>query len=199
MYNEGDRRGLFYAQSWALVHYLTFGGPQRAAQLKAYLSAIGAGMPPPDAFVQAFGADTGALARSLTEYIQRSSFTALRIELDEKLERPATSPAEAIADDEAAGYLGDMMSRLNRTDDARAYLRKTIDGGARRRPGDRGPWPDRTAREQRGPVGGFARAGRFACARTARLFRAPTAARSRGVRIAEGLTKMRCTVRRGAC
>ena len=36
LYNEGNRRGMFYAESWALVHYLTFGSPARAGQLKKY-------------------------------------------------------------------------------------------------------------------------------------------------------------------
>ena len=32
MYNEGSRRGVFYAEAWALTHYLTLGSPERRAQ-----------------------------------------------------------------------------------------------------------------------------------------------------------------------
>ena len=32
-YNEGSKRGMFYAQSWALVHYLIRGAPHRRGQL----------------------------------------------------------------------------------------------------------------------------------------------------------------------
>jgi len=33
LYNEGERRGMFYAESWALVHYLLFGTPDRKGQV----------------------------------------------------------------------------------------------------------------------------------------------------------------------
>jgi hypothetical protein len=33
VYNEGDRSSVFYAESWALVHYLALGSPERRGQL----------------------------------------------------------------------------------------------------------------------------------------------------------------------
>ena len=45
LYNEGDRRGVFYAESWALVHYLLIGNPQRKGQLGAYLQKYADGVP----------------------------------------------------------------------------------------------------------------------------------------------------------
>jgi hypothetical protein len=36
MYNEGSRRGLLYAQSWALMHYFRFGSEPRRVQLSRY-------------------------------------------------------------------------------------------------------------------------------------------------------------------
>lgn len=129
-YNEGDRRSLFYAESWALVHYLTFGAPARAGQLKAYLAAVLEGVRARDAFARAFGADTAALERELATYVRSIRLTALRIDFDERSTAGGLSPGEVIRDDEAAGYLGDMLARLNRTDDARAYLRKTIEANA---------------------------------------------------------------------
>ena len=40
LYNEGERRCIFYAESWALVHYLLVGSPQRTGQLATYLAAV---------------------------------------------------------------------------------------------------------------------------------------------------------------
>ena len=40
LYNEGERRGVFYAESWALVHYLLLGNPQRKGQLATYLAEV---------------------------------------------------------------------------------------------------------------------------------------------------------------
>ena len=50
VYNEGNRRGVFYAQSWALVHYLSFGNPARAKQFSQYLSSVRSGSEPQAAF-----------------------------------------------------------------------------------------------------------------------------------------------------
>ena len=130
MYNEGDRRGLFYAESWALVHYLTFGAPTRTGQLKTYLGAVLEGVPAAEAFAQAFGSDTAGLERELATYIRSLQLNALRIDFDQRIMAGGVSPGEVIPDEEAAGYLGDMMARMNRADEARAYLRKTIESHA---------------------------------------------------------------------
>ena len=45
VYNEGNRRSVLYAQSWALVHYLTLGSPVRAPQFRKYLGRCGRGPP----------------------------------------------------------------------------------------------------------------------------------------------------------
>jgi tetratricopeptide (TPR) repeat protein len=129
MYNEGDRRGLFYAESWALVHYLTF-GTSRPGQLKTYLSSIAQGTPGPEAFQRAFGSDDAALERELRGYIRSVGLNALRVVFDDKVSATTMSPGQVIPDDEAAGYLGDMLARLNRADDARAYLHRIIEGNA---------------------------------------------------------------------
>lgn len=130
LYNESDRRGLFYAQSWALVHYLTFGSPARQGQLLTYLSAIREGTPAREAFSAAFGADTTALDRELQQYVRAFAFGALRVEFSEKLVAASLASGQTLSDVEASGYLGDLLARLNRADDARAYLTKVIDGSA---------------------------------------------------------------------
>lgn len=130
MYNEGNRRGVFYAESWALVHYLSFGSKERQGQLRAYLIAIRDGIPPAEAFAHAFGADTTALDRELRRYIQAFAFNALRFQFDEKLVAITATPTQALPDADVSGYLGDLLARLNRTDDARAYLKKAIDANA---------------------------------------------------------------------
>ena len=109
LYNEGDRRGLFYAESWALVHYLTFGSPARAGQLKAYISSMSQGVQAQEAFRTAFGTDTAALDRELQRYVRGLLFTVLRFEFDDKIANPATSSGQILQDEDAAGYLGDLI------------------------------------------------------------------------------------------
>src|SRR5262249_17246711 len=54
-YHEGDRRGLFYAESWALVHYLLWDKPERHPQLVQFLGRLANGAPVAEAFGASFG------------------------------------------------------------------------------------------------------------------------------------------------
>ena len=66
LYNEGDGRGMFYAESWALAHWALLGrGATGSADLQAFLAAIAGGAEPERAFASAFGADPVAAERLL--------------------------------------------------------------------------------------------------------------------------------------
>ena len=45
VYNNGDQRTLFYAQAWALTHFLQLGEPDRTTQLASYLRRVASGAP----------------------------------------------------------------------------------------------------------------------------------------------------------
>src|SRR5207249_4962161 len=61
-YNEGSKRGAFYAESWALVHYLILGNNgQRLPQLNKFLQLIAANVATDEAFKQAFQMDVEAI------------------------------------------------------------------------------------------------------------------------------------------
>lgn len=82
LYNEGTRASIFYAQSWALAHFLFFGedSPGQAA-VKRYLELLATERSPDVAFQQAFG-DYATLEKRLREhinggvYLQRSYSTS---------------------------------------------------------------------------------------------------------------------------
>ena len=131
MYNEGNRRGVFYAQSWALVHYLSFGGPARANQLRLFLLAASQGSASADAFTEAFGSDTDRLQRELFDYVRRIGLSARRFDFEEKIATAASARGVVISDQEAAGYLGELIARNpGRVEEARAFLQKAIDSGS---------------------------------------------------------------------
>jgi tetratricopeptide (TPR) repeat protein len=70
---ESDRQ-MFYAQSWALVHFLML-GPERAHfgdQMAKYLSAVEKGQPDATAFEAAFGIEPAALPRKILAYFKRA-------------------------------------------------------------------------------------------------------------------------------
>jgi tetratricopeptide (TPR) repeat protein len=77
-YNEGNRRGVFYAQSWAFVHYLLATTPERREQTATYLRNLFSGMSSDEALERAFG-DITVLERDLRAYVQRRVFNSLRL------------------------------------------------------------------------------------------------------------------------
>lgn len=78
-YNEASRRGGFYAQSWALVHYLISGSPERRRQAIESLRLAQQGTAPDQIFKRAFGADSAALERELGKYIKSYLFATERV------------------------------------------------------------------------------------------------------------------------
>lgn len=70
-YHEGSRRGAFYAQSWALAHYLLVGNPDRRELALRYLQTLSRGEPAEEAFRAAFG---GELEAELRAYVHRGVF-----------------------------------------------------------------------------------------------------------------------------
>jgi tetratricopeptide (TPR) repeat protein len=75
LYNEGTRASIFYAQSWAFVHYLFYGenSPGRAAVLR-YLELLPVARSADDAFLAAFGGNYTELEAQLTRYIHQGSY-----------------------------------------------------------------------------------------------------------------------------
>jgi hypothetical protein len=80
---EGDaeRASAFYAQSWALVHFLMLGesGTHRA-QIAAYLSAMAAGQPVPAAVSAAFGMSIDALEAAVVRHARQASVPRVTLE-----------------------------------------------------------------------------------------------------------------------
>jgi tetratricopeptide (TPR) repeat protein len=127
IYNEGSRRGVFYAQSWALMHYLIMGnGQKRTPQLVEYLKQIRAGTAPDAAFKAAFGADLAVLDKELRNYVTQVTMLQLRMTFDDRVETAIPQRGDRIDDLEADTYLGDLQARLFRHDEARARLQNVL-------------------------------------------------------------------------
>lgn len=70
LYNEGSRRSVFYAQSWALVHLLLNGEPDRRELFARYLQRVNSGETADGAWQAVFG--TLNATRELDRYIRQS-------------------------------------------------------------------------------------------------------------------------------
>ncbi|HSS49886.1 MAG TPA: tetratricopeptide repeat protein [Thermoanaerobaculia bacterium] len=109
-YNETDRRGAFYAESWALTHYLLDGNPQRRAQFQELLRLTKAGTPGNEAFQKVFGADPSVLERELHAYINSYTFDYNRIPIQPEANLAMT--ARPMARQDVLFRLGDFLSNL---------------------------------------------------------------------------------------
>ncbi len=78
-YNEERRQGIFYAESWALVHYLLRGNPARREQTFQFFKDVTNGKPSLEAFRSAFQEDAAQIERELHDYVRRSEFKYVMI------------------------------------------------------------------------------------------------------------------------
>jgi tetratricopeptide (TPR) repeat protein len=125
-YNERDKKGVFYAQSWALVHFLLLGNnAQRQPQFVKYLDLLAKGVPVDESFKQAFQTDYAAMEKELKNYIGRSTYPVQTFTFGEKLQFDATMESAPITEAEWNYHLGDLTLHLNRTD-CEQYLKKAI-------------------------------------------------------------------------
>jgi tetratricopeptide (TPR) repeat protein len=109
-YNEASRRGGFYTESWALVHYLISGNPERRRQASEYLRLVQAGTPPSQIFAKAFGADPAALEHELRAYIQKKLFDYTRLPIRAGASLAVDVKPMARAD--VLCHLGDLLANL---------------------------------------------------------------------------------------
>ena len=85
LYNTSEHSGIFYAESWAMVHYLTLSPDMRGQELiNKYLQALHATDDPMEAASQTFG-DLGRMSDKLDRYINQFAFQYERVPLQSKL------------------------------------------------------------------------------------------------------------------
>jgi FimV-like protein len=125
-YNERDKQSIFYAESWALVHYLILGKDgQRMSQLSKFVELISADVSMEQAFQQAFAMTFEAMEKELRAYIQRDRYPILDGHFENKLGQNSPMESAPITEAEAQAYLGDLLLKSNRAD-AEVYLQKAL-------------------------------------------------------------------------
>jgi tetratricopeptide (TPR) repeat protein len=120
-YNEQNKTSLFYAESWALVHYLMAGDKGAHRQLITnYLTALTKGADAVAAGRQAFG-DLGQFQRQLAQYIGNSTFYEIPMksapEISEK-----HFPVRQLSAAESDAIRGDFQAYRGRADLARPLI-----------------------------------------------------------------------------
>lgn len=125
-YNERDKQSIFYAESWALVHYLMLGKDgQRLTQLGKFMELISAGTPMEQAFQQSFAMTFESMENELRAYVQRDRYPILSGSFQSKVGYDSAMQAAPLSEAEAQAYLGDLLLKSNRAD-AEVYLQKAL-------------------------------------------------------------------------
>ena len=123
LYNESNKASIFYAESWALVHYLILGEEQKFAKhAAAFAFALGNGQPLDQAARDTLGIGAADLEKGLRRYIGRNVFHSQRVALSERIAKIGVVQAMPVAKADVHATLGDVLLQMNRREDARAEL-----------------------------------------------------------------------------
>jgi len=123
-YNEENKVSVFYAESWALTHYLMLGDKQAHRQmLLDYASALASGSSPDQAAAKAFG-DLKKLQDDLSRYIGKFSFSYFQMKAPAEL-APAELHVRELTDAEEEAYRGGFFA-VRRRPEAKQILQNAV-------------------------------------------------------------------------
>jgi tetratricopeptide (TPR) repeat protein len=105
-YNEEEKTNVFYAESWALVHYLMSSpSRQKGRQLLDYIARVENGDDPVDAARAAFG-DLYQLKQELDSYVSRTVYSIMTVDLPDAAD-PRSYIVRNVSRAEADAMLGE--------------------------------------------------------------------------------------------
>jgi tetratricopeptide (TPR) repeat protein len=126
-YNEVEKQGVFYAESWALVHYMMLGPPDRKNRFVEFLNGLNKGTPAPEVFERVFQTDLQTFQKTFEAYIQqRLAWPAMEINSPGALDRNKDMTARTLKEAEAEFYIGDMLLHDDRLADAEPHLKSAL-------------------------------------------------------------------------
>ena len=126
-YADPAQRGLFYAQSWALVHYLAEArGGRLGGALARFTDLLAEGTKVEDALRQAFNLSIPELETGLAAYVRLARYRAGVEEFGRPLDFDAQLSARALTEAEVAARLGDLLLHTDRDEDAEVYLARAV-------------------------------------------------------------------------
>jgi tetratricopeptide (TPR) repeat protein len=125
--NKREAVSLFYAQAWAMVHYMIQGNDGKNVEnLGRYLDLLMRNTEAKSAFTQSFQMDYVTMEKELKNYIQKSTYRINEATFDRKLEFDAEMKVAALTEAEGAAYLGDLLSHTQRHAEAKTKLEQAI-------------------------------------------------------------------------
>ena len=116
------RKGVFYAQSWALVHYLLLGrkGSQFSPELTQFLQFRKQGLDPVSAFERGFNLNTKDLRGELRKYLSRK-IRYYEFPLD-RIIVPKSASIETLNIDSVANRIGELCLAIGEYENSGKYF-----------------------------------------------------------------------------
>lgn len=126
LYNK-FRANLFYAQSWALMHYFIRADQgRRKTQIELFLKLIMQKQKPAEAFKQAFDMNYEDLERKLSQHIKTGNLNAVATDFNDKLTNGMKVSQTSITLSEVEANLGDLLYQRARFSQAEDHLKKAL-------------------------------------------------------------------------
>jgi len=126
-YNEEEKLGLFYAESWAFVHYMMLGPEDRQKKFFQFLDGLNMGTPAPLVFQRVFQTDLPTFQKTFEAYIQqRVAWPAMEINSPGRLDRNNDMSTRTLTEAEAEFYLGEMLLHDDRVADAEPHIKAAL-------------------------------------------------------------------------
>jgi tetratricopeptide (TPR) repeat protein len=121
LYNVSADRDLFYAQSWAFVHYLLLGNTERSRQFTGFLQRLATGVPTARAYSDSFP-NADKLEGELTAYVRKFAIRVVRVTFGDRVTGAVDYTLTRMTPAEAQASVGLELVRQGRYDEARVPL-----------------------------------------------------------------------------
>ena len=124
-YHEEQKGSVFYAESWALTHYIEMTDREKNTHhLQEYARLVSQHQDPVQAGERAFG-DLGQLQKALAYYVQRGSFSAFKMDAVVSVD-PASLVVQALPTPDADAVRADVLLYDQRNREAAALLDEVL-------------------------------------------------------------------------
>jgi len=116
---------MFYAEAWALTHYVTIGRKNPVAEpITVYLATLAATDSQDEAFKAAFGVDVAAMDRELREYVRQFTFQALAV--PKVVRRDDELVVEPVAEADARQLQAAVLTSQDDVEEAEKEVRRAL-------------------------------------------------------------------------
>jgi tetratricopeptide (TPR) repeat protein len=126
LYDEGERRSVFYAEAWALTHYLLTEMPNGPALMARYTAEPIDAQPADQRFLEAFGVTPAEFEPRLKAYVASPTFRSRVYTFPARIDVDGPPPARTLSQGEADARLGDLQRRIGRQAEAAVRIEQAV-------------------------------------------------------------------------